>query len=228
LLGSIYTLQEREEAVILRWGRYETTVVDPGIHFSNCCGRGMIRVLKTKKTIDLPREKIVDGNGTPLIISGIVTYYFDNPKRFALNVENAFQFIQNQATAVMKQIVSRYPYESQKGHCLKNESEQIGNELVAVLQKKVDVTGAKIVSFQFNEMSYAPEIAAGMLKRQQAGALIEARNIIVKGAVDIAYGVVTELEGKGIEMQPSEKVRIVTNLVSIMTGEQEVTPTITV
>jgi len=228
ICGSLYSLQEREEAVILRWGKYETTVADPGIHFTNCFGREMRRVMKTKRAMHLQKEKVVDGNGNPLVVSGIVTFFFESSKRYALNVTNAEAFIQSQATAVMKQIVSRYPYESQKGHCLKSEPEEIGQELVQILQKKVAVAGARIVSFQFNELSYAPEIAGGMLKKQQAGAMVEARNIIVRGAVDIAYGVVQELETRGIAMDAHEKVKVVTNLVTVMTGEHDVTPTLSV
>jgi len=228
LCGSLYQLQEREEAVILRWGKYETTVSDPGIHFTNCFGRDLRRVMKTKRAIHLPKEKVVDGNGNPLVVSGIVTFFFESSKRYALNVTNAEGFIQSQATAVMKQIVSRYPYESHKGHCLKSEPEEIGSELVQILQKKVAVAGARIVSFQFNEMSYAPEIAGGMLKKQQAGAMVEARNIIVRGAVDISFGVVQELEIKGISLDNHEKARIVTNLVTVMTSDREATPTLSV
>jgi len=77
-------------------------------------------------------------------------------------------------------------------------------------------------------MSYAPEIAGGMLKKQQAGAMVEARNIIVRGAVDISFGVVQELEIKGISLDNHEKARIVTNLVTVMTSDREATPTLSV
>lgn len=77
-------------------------------------------------------------------------------------MQNAAQFILNQSQAVMKQIVSEYPYEplhdQPHGVCLKTESSEVGKRLVEVLQSKVHVAGAKILSFQFNELSYAPEV----------------------------------------------------------------------
>jgi len=232
LLSSWFCVSEQEEVVILNYGKYIGTVKEPGIHFNNCFGRELRRVSKKKISIDLPHTKVVDKNGNPLLISGIVVYHFQNTKRCAIDIENAQQFVSNQAQAVMKQIVSQYPYENlrddEKGACLKTESAEIGLKYVKLLQTKATIAGARILTFQFNEMSYAPEIAQGMLKRQQALATISARKTIVEGVVDIAYGAIQKLEGKGIQMTDNEKTKIATNLLTVMCGEHDVQPTISV
>ena len=129
---------------------------------------------------------MVDVTGSPLQVSGVVQYYFNKSKRTALQAQNPESLVHDLASATLKRIVSRYPYEAPEGeHSLKTEANEIGEEFCAELQKKVEVAGAKIVGFSFNEMSYAPEVASGMLKRQQAGALIQARRLIVDGAVSI-------------------------------------------
>jgi len=229
---SWFSLQENEEVVVLNYGKYAGTIKEPGIHFKNCFGRDLRRVSKRKISIDLPITKVIDKNGNPLQISGIVVYQYVNTKRCTIDIENAPHFVINQAQAVMKQIVSQYPYENlrddEKGACLKTESAEIGLRYVQLLQSKVMVAGAKIFTFQFNEMSYAPEIAQGMLKRQQALATISARRTIVDGVVDIAYGAIQKLEGKGIVMSNAEKTHIATNLLTVMCAEHDVQPTITV
>jgi membrane protease subunit (stomatin/prohibitin family) len=103
--------------------------------------------------------------------------------RAALDVANVSQFILNEAQAVIKKIVSQYPYEShhEDGNpeepSLKTESSALQKKLVRLLQKSANQAGVIIHSFQFNELSYAPEIAAGMLRRQQARAMLAARKV---------------------------------------------------
>jgi len=231
-LFSWFTVQEQEEVVILNYGKYSETVATPGCHFHNFCGRDLRRVSKRKISVDLPTTKVVDRNGNPLLISGIVVYHFVNSKRCAIDIENAPHFVTNQAQAVMKQIVSQYPYENlreeERGATLKNEAAEIGAKFVKLLQTKVKIAGAKILTFSFNEMSYAPEIAQGMLKRQQALATVSARKTIVEGVVDIAHGAIQKLEARGIVMSDAEKTKIATNLLTVMCAEHDVSPTITV
>jgi len=232
VMCSWFSVQEQEEVVTLNFGKYTGTIKEPGIHFKNCFGRDLRRVSKRKISVDLPNTKVVDKNGNPLQISGIVVFNFVNTKRATIDMENAHHFVVNQAQAVMKQIVSQYPYENlredEKGACLKTEAGEIGTKYVQLLQTKVKIAGAKIHSFQFNEMSYAPEIAQGMLKRQQALATVSARKVIVEGVVDIAYGAIQKLETKGIVMSDLDKTKIATNLLTVMCAEHDVQPTITV
>ena len=88
------------------------------------------------------------------------------------------------------------------------------------------VAGAQVDSMTLNELNYAPEIASAMLKKQQAGALIEARELIAEGAVQISLDAVTRLEGK-MQIERDEKVKIVTNLLTICTGEENAKPVLT-
>jgi len=231
-LCSWFSVQEQEEVVLLSFGKYAGTITEPGCHFANCFGRDMRRVSKQNVSLHLPTTKVVDRNGNPLLISGIVVYKFVNTKKCTIDVQDAAHFVSNQAQAVMKQIVSQYPYENlgddEHGACLKTEAAEIGSKFVKLLQSKVKLAGAKIITFQFNEMSYAPEIAQGMLKKQQAMATVAARRTIVDGVVDIAHGAIIKLENKGIKMTDIEKTKIATNLLTVMCAEHDVQPTISV
>merc|ERR1712144_71568 len=125
--------------------------------------------------------------------------------------------------ATLKQVVSKYPYEDDeihideatgshsKGLSLKTEAAQVSRELKDVLQDRLAHAGVRVIAFNMTDLSYAPEIAQAMLVRQQAEAMVKARRLIVKGAVDIAEGAITQLQDKGVTMTPEEQTKIVTN-----------------
>lgn len=232
LLCSWFTVQEQEEVVVLNFGKYTGTEREPGVHFNNCFGRELRKVSTQKKSIDLNTTKVVDGNGNPLLVSAIVVYHFVNTKRAVIDMQYADNYVNNQARAVMRQVVAKFPYEhlreNERGPTLKGESAAIGNRLVNILQRKVAIAGAKILSFQFDEISYAPEIAQGMLKRQQAMATVAARTTIVNGAVEIAHGAITQLEARGTQIDPKERGKIMANLLTVIAGEGGVQPVMNV
>eukprot|EP01125_Pyxidicula_operculata_P001993 TRINITY_DN11973_c0_g1_i1.p2 TRINITY_DN11973_c0_g1~~TRINITY_DN11973_c0_g1_i1.p2 ORF type:complete len:284 (+),score=53.89 TRINITY_DN11973_c0_g1_i1:937-1788(+) len=235
LCCSVFTVQENEEVVTLNYGKYTGVVQDPGVHWANCWGRELVVISKAKLTVDLPNTKVIDKNGNPVMVSGVVFYHFRDTRRAALDIEDRFTFVKDIATAVMKQIVSQYPYENgedsdgesdneEKTPCLKRDAEDISNALVKALQKQVSVAGAYIDSFRFNEISYAPEIAAGMLKKQQAQAIVAARETLVEGAVKIATGVVGRLEKKNVNLPSEEKARLISNLLAVVCADEAVHP----
>jgi len=226
-VASFFTVNEREHAVLLSCGKYDRIVKEPGCHWANCCGRDLRKISVAQTTIQLQPCKMVDHTGTPLIVSAIVTYYIANARRAALNISSAPHFIRDQAESVLKQVVSRYPYETTDGTpCLKNEPQAVGRELVELLQHKSDVAGTKIISFDLNELTYAPEIASGMLRRQQANALIQARKTIVEGATQISAETLTALEKMQVTMSPAEKARLVTNLLTVICSEHDANPVV--
>jgi len=231
-LCSFFTVNVREEVVALSCGKYTDLYKEPGCHCKNFCGRELRRISKQKTSINLPNVKILDKNANPLHVSGVIVYNIENTKRAAIDVKNLLQFVENQALATMKQVVSRYPYEHWEGDhedikdCLKTETDKIGNELVRQLQRQVAIAGVKVHSFKLNEISYAPEIAQGMLKRQQAEAVVAARKTIVEGAVQISHGAVTELEARGIKLTPEEKAKMVSTLLTVICAENHVQPTL--
>jgi len=112
--------------------------------------------------------------------------------------------------------------------CLKRESREVSESLVKSLQEKVDQAGARVISFQFDELSYAPEIAHGMLKRQQALAMVLARTLIVEGAVTIAKEALTQLEEYGVGMETEDQNRLVTNLLTLICSDNDPQTTVNV
>jgi len=224
-LFSCFTVDPKQEVVLLDYGKYNGTVKVPGCHYACCFGRTMFKVSTRVKSIVIPETKTIDVNGNPLLINGILSYQIRDVRKATLDVQNADTFIQTQGLAALKQIVSRYPYETEDGgHCLKKAADIIGHEMVQVLQTRVGVAGIQVLSFTFNEISYAPEIASGMLKRQQAEAIVQARKIIVRGAVDIAQSAIHELEQQGIKLDDRAKGMLASNLLTVICSDTPTSP----
>jgi len=230
LLCSWYTVRENNEAVILQFGRYAGVETNPGLHFYNCCGREIRTVTKQKQTLHVPITKIVDKTGNPLHVSGIVVFSFLNSKKCAIDVTDPHNFTLNSAQTVLKIVCGRHPYATSKPGqlCLKSNASQISRELADCLQKDVQVAGVIIISFQFNDLSYAPEIASAMLKKAQAQALVAARKKIVDGALDIALGAIDELDKRDVKISNTDKSKIVTNLLTVICSDQDAKPTVNV
>ena len=138
--------------------------------------------------------------------------------------------MQLQAQAVLKQVTSLFPYEAPIGEpSLQTEGAHISAMLIARLQKRVSIAGAKITSFDLVDLSYAPEIASAMLVRQQASALVDARKLIVQAAVEMTHQAVEDLEAKsGKPMSTEMRERTCSNLLTVVCSSEAVTPTLPV
>jgi regulator of protease activity HflC (stomatin/prohibitin superfamily) len=218
---SFWVLEPRTEALVLNYGVLTEKHSTPGIHNSNCWGREIKMISTAQVSEDLASLKITDSSGNPIIVSAVVTYRFTNPQAALLNVQNPVRFVNTQATTTLKQVLSNHSYEE-----LKRETTSISKELVDFLQPRVNVAGATISSFSLNELNYAPEIAQAMLKKQAAQAMIDARQLIVRGAVDIAMNAIEELKSKGLSMDDHDKFELVSNLLVVTAGDKDATPTL--
>jgi regulator of protease activity HflC (stomatin/prohibitin superfamily) len=212
--------------VVLGWGRLAKIVRTPGISWVNVWGRKLIRISTKQQAIEVHRTVVADGNGNPIVVAAVVTFRFVDSKKAALDVQDAPGFVKTQAMAVLKQVASRYPYESATHQTsLKSETGVIATEMREILQSKVGIAGAEVASFELSDLSYAPEIAQAMLVRQQAQALVDARRVIVDGAVQIVHHAVELLGEKGHKLPAGEEARLVSNLLTVICGESHVQPT---
>ena len=225
ILGSWVVVQPQEEKIILFWGKVRAILRTQGLHFYLLWGRSVLTISTKKQAIELHKTTVADKNGNPINIAAVCTYQVRDTLKAALSVENYDLYLRTQAMAVLKQVASKYPYESPDGHCLKAEAAAIGKEMVDVLQQKVDSAGINVVSFELSDLSYAPEIAQAMLVRQQAQALVDARKIVVEGAVGIVHDAILHLDQSGIRISDATKAKIVGNLLAIICADSRVQPT---
>eukprot|EP00658_Telonema_sp_P-2_P044337 TRINITY_DN321_c0_g1_i9.p1 TRINITY_DN321_c0_g1~~TRINITY_DN321_c0_g1_i9.p1 ORF type:complete len:290 (-),score=76.44 TRINITY_DN321_c0_g1_i9:329-1198(-) len=217
-----FCLEPREEAALMHCGVLTSMEKEPGCHCTVPCGFEM-RSISTKQCVcELPSQKVADGNGNPINVSAVLNYRVSDSKKAIMNVQDVDSFVNTNAQATLKQTVGRYSYDQ-----LKALSEEVNSTMKSNLIPLVECAGVEVSSMRLNDLAYAPEVAAAMLKIQQARALVQARELIVEGAVRIAQDAVTKLEQENvIDLDPVTKTTIVTNILTVTCGESNAVPTV--
>ncbi|MDR2108189.1 MAG: SPFH domain-containing protein [Coriobacteriales bacterium] len=185
--------------------------------------------LKTM-TLSTEKQKINDLLGNPIIISIIVIWRVVDTAKAVFNVDNYFEFLSVQSDSALRNIVRKYPYDSTddvSGHekSLRGSSQEIADNLRAEIQEKVRVAGLEIVEARITHLAYAPEIAAAMLQRQQASAVVDARQLIVEGAVGMVQMALEKLnEREIVELDEERKASMVSNLMVVLCANKDAQP----
>lgn len=230
LLFGFFVVNPREELVVLRFGKYVTTLKSQGIRWIHPVGRNLIRISTRDTTLDVGRETVVELNGNPIEISAVVIYRVEDTYKAAISVESYHKFLDDQAGAVIKRVASRFPYESadEARPCLRKENEVVTHQFVEELQEVVKAAGIRVMGVRLNDLTYAPEIAQAMLMRQQALALVDARKTIVEGAVAIVRDAVDRLHEAGLEVKPEDQDQLVSNLLVVLCSGEKAQPVLQV
>jgi regulator of protease activity HflC (stomatin/prohibitin superfamily) len=220
----------REEIVVLRFGKFVSTLKAQGIRWIHPVGRKLHRISTRDTTLDVQTATVVEINGNPIEISAVVVYRVEDTYRAALHVASYASFIEDQAGAVIKRVASQFPYESAdaKQPCLKKESNEVTQAFVAELQEAVNPAGILVLGVRLNDLTYAPEIAQAMLMRQQALALIDARKTIVEGAVEIVRDAIGQLNAADLEVGTASRDELVANLLVVLCSGERAQPVLQV
>jgi len=230
LLAGFFIVNPREELVVLRFGKYVKTIKTPGIRWSHPVGRELRRISTRDNTLHISPTTVVERNGNPVEISAVIVYRIADTFRAAINVESPHRFIEDQASAVIKRGAAQFPYESASDEvpCLKKESDEVTNVLVAELQEAVDAAGIEVIGVRLNDLTYAPEIAQAMLMRQQALALVDARKTLVEGAVEIANDALMRLDRAKVELGAEQRDQLIANLLVVLCSGDRPQPVVQV
>jgi len=186
--------------------------------------------LKTK-TINNDKQKVNDLMGNPIIVDSMVVWRVVDTAKVAFDVENYIEYLSSQCDAALRSIISLYPYdipeEEEGGKSLRCSIDEISEELKKEIQLKAEVSGLEIIEARITNMYYAPEIASAMLQRQQAKAIIDAKQTIVEGAVDIVDMALDRLSQNNIvELDEERKAAMVSNLLVVLCGGKEAQPVV--
>lgn len=174
--------------------------------------------------------KVNDASGTPIEIAAAIVYHIENPAAAVLDVEDAHHFLRIQSESALRTLATHYHYASDGvNESLSGHSVKILNEFLLMVQERVEVAGIQIDEARFTHLAYAPEIAQAMLRRQQAEAVIVARQTLVNGAIGMVEGTVKELENRNIvKMTDAEKAKLVTNMMTVLLSEENASPVLNV
>ena len=182
-------------------------------------------------TLNNDRQKVNDKLGNPIEIGVVVIWRVINAAKAVFNVDNYIEFLSIQADSSLRNIVRMYPYDiwneddSADEMSLRGSSQEVAQKLKEALQTKVEDAGLEIVETRITHLAYSPEIAAAMLQRQQASAIIDARKLIVEGAVGMVQMALNKLsENQIVELDDERKAQMVSNLLVVLCGNKEAQP----
>lgn len=181
-------------------------------------------------TLNNQKQKVNDELGNPIIIGTIVIWKVVNPTKAVFNVENYKTFLSIQCDSTIRNVARLYPYDSEdsedyKEKSLRGSSQEVADKLKEELQKRVEIAGIEVEEVRITHLSYAPEIAAAMLQRQQAEAIIAARKKIVEGAVGMVEMALNSLSEKEVvELDDERKAAMVSNLLVVLCGSKDAQP----
>ncbi len=174
------------------------------------------------------KQKVNDQEGNPIEIGVVVIWRVINTAKAIFNVDNYVDFVSTQTDSAIRQVARCYPYDiSEQGDekSLRGSSQEISEELKKELQSRVEVAGIEIMEARISHLAYAPEIAAAMLQRQQAKAIIDARQKIVEGAVSMVEMALKKLsENNIVELDDERKAQMVSNLMVVLCGNKDAQP----
>ena len=187
--------------------------------------------LKTM-TLNNEKQKINDKMGNPIIIGIVVIWRVENTAKALFNVDNYVDFLSTQCDSALRNIVRMYPYDANSDDddhtekSLRGSSAEIADKLREEIASKVeDVAGLKILEARITHLAYAPEIAAAMLQRQQASAIVDARQLIVEGAVGMVEMALDRLsEHEIVHLDEERKAAMVSNLLVVLCGNHDAQP----
>ena len=214
--------------VITYFGNYLGSVKKVGFYWINPFYSHNLMDLK-RRIFRSEVIKVNDKTGNPIMVGCIVVWKVKDTAKAFFDVQNYSNYVRVQTETAIRFIGCKYPYEkvNKDDICLRSGHAEINEELKRELIERLEPSGIFIEEAYINEMSYAPEIATVMLKRQGAQAIIAAREKIVQGAVSIAGHAVQSLkENNIVELNDDEKSDIVSNLILVLCTEADVRPVV--
>ena len=234
-------LQPNEAYVLTLFGKYYGTLKRDGFFWVNpfcssvnparSTAAGFARKISLKAmTLNNDKQKVNDEEGNPIEISVVVIWRITNTARAVFNVENYMAYLSTQCDAAIRQVARQYPYDvSTNGDetSLRGSSQEIAAVLREELQQRTTMAGIEILEARISHLAYAPEIAAAMLQRQQASAIIAARQKIVEGAVSMVQMALNKLsEEEIVELDDERKAQMVSNLLVVLCGNRDAQPVV--
>lgn len=208
------------------FGSYAGTLGRPGLHWINPFTRSQAidcRLLDT----ELDTLKINDATGTPIEISAVVVSRVTAPAVAAFAVADHTRFVANQADAALRELASRYAYEGDgERPGLRDSRQAVADDLAAMVGERTAAAGVEIVEARLRHLAYAPEIAPAMLRRQQAQAMVEARERLVTAAVGMVDQVLRHFAAQGVVLDDERQAQMANNLMVAIISDQGAAPVV--
>lgn len=227
-IAGYIVVQPNQARVLVFFGRYIGSVTEDGWWWVNPFTANSRAVISLRiRNFDTAKIKVNDHSGNPVEIAAVVAWKVVDPARATFDVENYGQFVAFQSETAVRHVASQYPYDNYEegGLSLTGNVDEVCSTLKEELQERLAHAGVTVVETRLSHLSYAPEIAGAMLRRQQASAIVAARSRIVEGAVGMVDMALQQIAERGIvDLDDERKAAMVSNLLVVLTGEQGAQP----
>lgn len=235
LLGGFAVIRPNEAMVLTLFGKYSGTIKGEGFYWYNpFCSP--VRYGKSSKislkamTLESGQQKINDELGNPVMIGIVVIWRVTNTAKAVFDVDDYEDYLSTQSDAALRSIVRQYPYDGFNNDAeksLQGSSQEVADRLKEEIQSKVHIAGLEILEARITHLAYAPEIASAMLQRQQAAAIIDARAMIVDGAVGMVEMALQQLEKSDmVELDDERKAAMISNLLVVLCANHDPQPVV--
>lgn len=228
LASGIQVVQPNKAFVVVFFGSYIGTLREPGLWLTI--------PLSTRKGVSLRVRnfnsktlKVNDTEGNPVEIAAVVVFRVVDTAKAIFDVDKYEQFVEIQSETALRHVASRYPYDlfEQEGYSLRGNAEEVAKELALELQQRLALAGVEISEARLTHLAYATEIAGAMLQRQQASAILAARQKIVDGAMGMVQMAIERLEKENVvKLDEERKAAMINNLLVAIVSERSAQPVI--
>ena len=228
LFIGVFVVNPNEGRVLQFFGRYVGTVKDAGLRWAN--------PFYTKKRISLrirnfesARLKVNDNEGNPIEIASVVVWRVVDSAEAVFEVDDYQNFVKVQSESAVRNLATNYKYDAHEEDqmSLRGNTAEVADHLKREIQDRLAKAGVEVLEARISHLAYAPEIAQAMLQRQQAGAIIAARQRIVEGAVGMVQMALDMLSQREIlELDNDRRAAMVSNLLVVLCGERSTQPVI--
>lgn len=221
-LSSLTIVAPNKAVAVLFFGKYLGTIKSNGLFITTPLTRKIPISLKVRN-FNSSLLKVNDSDGNPIEISAVIVYRVVDTAKAMFDVDYYLDFVEIQSETAIRHIATQYPYDTFNDDdlTLRGNTTEVSEELAKELQERLAMAGVEVIETRLNHLAYATEIANAMLQRQQAKAILSARQTIVEGAVTMTQMALEQIEnGQEIHFTDDRKVQLINNLlVSIITDK---------
>jgi regulator of protease activity HflC (stomatin/prohibitin superfamily) len=218
--------QPNEAKVLTFFGRYIGTVKKDGWFWVNPFN-SKVKISLRINNFETERLKVNDLDGNPIEIGAIVVWRVVETAEASFAVEDYHDYVRVQSEAALRNLATHYTYDGHDEHTvsLRSHTAVVAEKLAKEIQDRLAQAGVEVIEARISHLAYAPEIAQAMLQRQQAGAIIAARQMIVEGAVGMVEMALAMLSAKKVvELEQEQRAAMVSNLLVVLCSDRSTQP----
>ncbi|MEX2963845.1 SPFH domain-containing protein [Microbulbifer sp. TYP-18] len=225
----LFLVAPNQGKVLQLFGKYVGTEHVTGLRWTNPLIFTRIPISLRVRNFESGKLKVNDANGNPIEIAAVVVWKVVDSAEAYFEVDDYESFVTIQSEAALRNVANEYPYDNHSDEVLslRGDPAGIAGKIREQVQERLGKAGIEVIETRISHLAYAPEIAQAMLRKQQASAVLAARRLIVRGAVEMVTDAIRSLaESQELELDEERKANMVSNLLVVICGEQQAQPVI--